>query len=148
MFALTEFLVDLFTHRLLWVLVFTYVVTHGIKVLTSRYQKGHWSAEPLWATGGMPSSHASIVVALTVAIAFEEGASVLFFVTGIFALIIIRDSFGVRASVGEQAHLINVLSSKLNIHRKARIVLGHTPAQVVVGSLIGFAVAVGVYLLP
>lgn len=145
---LVQFVQELFTHRLFWALVFTYVVTHGIKVFTSRYQTGRWSTEPLWATGGMPSSHASIVVALTVAIAFEQGASPLFFVTGIFALIVIRDSFGVRASVGEQAHLLNVLSSKLNIHRKARIVLGHTPAQVTVGALIGFLVATTIYVLP
>ncbi len=146
--AFVQFILGLFTHRLLWVLIFTYIITHAIKVIVHRFETEKWSARMLWETGGMPSSHASTVVALTVAIAFETGASPLFFVCGIFALITIRDSFGMRASVGEQAKLLNVLTSKLNLQGKARIVLGHTPAQVTLGCIIGALVATGIYLLP
>ncbi len=148
MLPILAFIFEILESRIFWTLTFTYIITHFVKLLTHRYESGRWSAGPLWETGGMPSSHSSIVVALSVAIGLETGVSAVFFLSVIFALIVIRDSFGVRASVGEQARILNVLSSKLNIHEKARTVLGHTPAQVTIGALLGFVVASGIYLLP
>ena len=102
---------------------------------------------PFWATGGMPSSHTAITVALTAAVAYESGVTSLFFVCVIFSLIVIRDSMGVRASVGEQAKVLNALSSRLKLKKKVQIVLGHTPFQVAVGFTVGLAVATLVYTL-
>jgi hypothetical protein len=142
-----EFALAVFRERIFWSLLGTYVLTHLIKAFVSFFHSHRWSLEPFWKTGGMPSSHTAISVALTTAIAFDTGPSPLFFVCVIFSLIVIRDSVGVRASVGEQAKILNKLSSKLKMHKKVAIVLGHTPFQAVVGFAIGVLVAVVVYVV-
>ena len=71
----------------------------------------------LWKTGGLPSSHSSLVT--------------------------VRDAVGVRRSSGVQAKKINELGRDL--HKKDIIqyspikeVHGHTPIEVTVGCLLGF----------
>lgn len=145
--TLAQFVAAVFEERLFWTLVVTYIVTHFVKAFVYHFDTGRWSLMPFWTTGGMPSSHTAITVALTAAIAYETAASPLFFACVVFSLIVIRDSMGVRASVGEQAKALNALSSKLKLRKKVSIVLGHTPFQVAVGFAVGLAVATAVYTL-
>jgi len=123
-------------------LAFTYLVTHSIKIWTSYYATKEWRVQTLWETGGMPSSHTAITVALVIALGFDTGPSPLFFTALVFCAIVIRDSTGVRASVGEQAKLLNVISGKLQVHKKVKLVLGHTPLQALIGGIIGLAVGI------
>jgi acid phosphatase family membrane protein YuiD len=101
----------------------------------------------IWRTGGMPSSHSSMVAALAASVAFYEGiASNLFVITLMFSLIIIRDSLGVRRSSGIQARVLNWLgrnvSEKLKIeYHPIKEVNGHSPLEVVVGALLGIFIA-------
>lgn len=147
MATFAEFVEAVLRQRVFLALALTYVVTHLIKAAIYHYEHGHWSFLPFWATGGMPSSHTAVTVALTAAVAFESGPSLLFFVSTIFMLIVIRDSVGVRQSVGEQAKLLNALSGKFKIKKRVQIVLGHTPFQAAVGAAIGLSVATAVYTL-
>jgi acid phosphatase family membrane protein YuiD len=58
----------------------------------------------MFASGGMPSSHSSTVVALAVVTGFQECfSSSLFALDAIFATIIMYDATGVRQAVGVQA---------------------------------------------
>ncbi len=98
-------------------------------------------------TGGMPSSHAAFVISLATIIFLTEGASTIFAVSLVLAFIVIRDSFGVRRSVGEDGVLINSIIAKLKLKKRAHVAMGHTPLQVFVGSLIGIISAVAVYFL-
>ena len=101
----------------------------------------------IWRTGGMPSSHSSMVAAMAASIAFNEGIdSNLFVITLMFALIIIRDAVGVRRSSGIQARVLNWLgrqvSEKLKIdHHPVKEINGHSPLEVVVGALLGIIIA-------
>jgi len=101
----------------------------------------------IWRTGGMPSSHSSMVAAVATSIAFSEGIdSNLFVITLMFALIIIRDALGVRRSSGIQARVLNWLgrqtSEKLNIeYHPVKEVNGHSPLEVAVGALLGITIA-------
>jgi acid phosphatase family membrane protein YuiD len=101
----------------------------------------------IWRTGGMPSSHSAMVASLTASVAFYEGInSNLFIITLMFALIIIRDSLGVRRSSGIQARVLNWLgrnvSEKLKIeYHPIKEVNGHSPLEVVVGALLGIFIA-------
>jgi uncharacterized protein len=140
-----SFLVELLQMRLVWVLIITYFLVHTTKFLVHRYRFQEWSIMPFFDTGGMPSGHTAITTAMTVSLAFETGPSFLFIASAIFTLIIIRDSYGVRKSVSDQANIINALLSEMKIHKKVRIVLGHTPLQVAVGFLVGVAVPLAVY---
>ncbi|MBN2881626.1 divergent PAP2 family protein [Candidatus Woesearchaeota archaeon] len=100
-------------------------------------------------TGGMPSSHASMITAVATGIYLIEGISILFVVTLALAFIVIRDATGVRYAVGEQAQTLNrLIDSKLikfKTPKKVRVVKGHTVPQVLVGIVIGFIVAIIVF---
>ncbi len=101
-----------------------------------------------WATGGMPSSHSAVVVALATSAAFVEGPdSTLFFVTLFYAILTFRDALGVRRAAGAQAKVINQLIRDLSPRfplrsRPVKEVNGHTLPEVFVGSLLGFFIAV------
>ncbi len=90
-------------------------------------------------TGGMPSSHSAIMVALTTSIMITEGASNLFFACLVITGIVIRDALGVRRTAGEEGNLITQITKKLKMKTPPlHYALGHTPSQVAVGVLIGF----------
>ncbi|MDR0383417.1 MAG: divergent PAP2 family protein [Spirochaetaceae bacterium] len=101
----------------------------------------------LWRTGGMPSSHAATVSALTVSIAIHEGInSSLFIMTFFFSMIALRDAVGVRHSSGMQAKALNALGRTLSErfaieYHPVKEILGHRPLEVVVGCFIGFFIA-------
>lgn len=105
---------------------------------------------------GMPSSHAAIVISLVTILWLTEGlASPIFAIGMILAVIVIRDALGIRSYLGEHSHVINLLVGELKDdklleqkypHLLERI--GHTPAQVIVGSILGFLVSlIGCYLM-
>jgi acid phosphatase family membrane protein YuiD len=100
-----------------------------------------------WRTGGMPSSHASLVSAMATSVAFQEGiSSNLFVVSFFFALIVMRDAMGVRRSTGIQARLLNSLgrqlaeTGKIEYH-PVKEVCGHSPLEVIIGAFLGIFIA-------
>lgn len=103
---------------------------------------------------GMPSGHSSIIISLATITALEEGiASPFFAISFILAIIVIRDALGIRYYLGQHGRTLNILVKDLKNdqvldekypHLLERI--GHTPAQVLVGSLIGFLVSLIGYL--
>lgn len=101
----------------------------------------------LIVTGGMPSSHAAFVVSLVTIVYLIEGVSTGFAISLVLAMIILRDAFGVRRTVGEEGVVLSDIMKKLKIKKKTHFALGHTPLQVLVGSLLGFLVSLGVYYL-
>ncbi|MDR2063934.1 MAG: divergent PAP2 family protein [Candidatus Nomurabacteria bacterium] len=105
--------------------------------------------EVFFSSGGMPSSHTSTMVAITTLIGLSDGVdNAVFGLALAISLIVIYDSVKSRKSVGDQAELIGVLlkeqQSKI---QPPKIVRGHKISEVVVGALLGFLVAVGVFLL-
>ena len=116
--------------------------SHIIKETIHVIRKGSFSWYTLlMETGGMPSSHSAAVTALTTSIFVLQGPSALFWASLVFAAVVIRDAFGVRRSVSDQAQIINTLLSKADMEKKVNIILGHTPLQAVIGVLVGFAAA-------
>jgi len=100
----------------------------------------------LWKTGGMPSSHAALVVSLSASIAFIEGFSSLFILSFFLGLIVIRDALGVRRSAGLQAQALNLLGKHVAEHldipfAPVKEILGHRWQEVLVGCLLGLAVS-------
>lgn len=99
----------------------------------------------LFETGGMPSSHAASVSALTMGVLVQEGFGALFWACMVFSGVIIRDAMGVRKNVSDQALILNQLLKTTRIEEKVQIVLGHTPLQVFVGVMLGMGVALGIW---
>ncbi|MBI5002065.1 divergent PAP2 family protein [Candidatus Woesearchaeota archaeon] len=144
---------DLFASPVFWAIIVAVIAAQGVKIVLlvfKQRQKFIW--EDLFVTGSMPSAHAAIVVSLVVILLLTEGFSPLFFVSFVFAAIVIRDAVGVRRTVGEESkvltNVITVLKTKFHIaiSRKMHQSLGHQPIEVFVGTLIGIASAIVVYL--
>ena len=100
----------------------------------------------LVVTGGMPSSHSAFVVALATIIYLEEGVTTTFAISLVLALIVIRDAFGVRRSVGMEGKAIQKLFRMHHLKSKFHYSLGHSPKEVLVGSLIGLVIALVMHL--
>jgi len=106
----------------------------------------------IWRTGGMPSSHSAIVCALVTSAGIYEGIDSNFFIFClIFALVVLRDSLGVRRTAGLQAKALNNLgrqSAKLTgvEFHSVKEILGHTPLEVVVGAGLGILISFCIYL--
>ncbi len=103
-------------------------------------------AELFVSTGGMPSSHTSMVVALCTSILITEGVQSLAFAISLtFSLITMHDAMGIRRAAGKQAKVINDWSRILTqIHEDGQFtpenlktMLGHSFMQVLGGTVIG-----------
>jgi len=132
---------------------FSWFVAQTIKSIIELFKTRNRSTRRVfrtmfWATGGMPSSHSSIVAALATAVGFIEGVRSPLFITLLFyGLLTVRDALGVRRATGMQARVMNQLGKeiqdKLGINFKpVKEIHGHTFAEVSVGILLGFFIAV------
>ncbi len=103
-------------------------------------------------SGGMPSSHASFVSTLSTLVGLKYGFdSDMFAIVTVFSLIIIYDARGVRRAVGQQANVLNRLLKHLDItkiekdkellKKELRELIGHTPVEVLLGTLLGISIA-------
>ena len=116
-----------------------------LKIIIYYFRHKTLTFRDLIVTGGMPSSHAAFVVSLATIVYLQEGTSTAFAISLVLALIVIRDSFGVRRTVGEEGRVINEILRKLRLKKETHFSLGHTPAQVLVGAVMGYVVAMGVF---
>ncbi|HEU5139777.1 MAG TPA: divergent PAP2 family protein [Bacillales bacterium] len=116
----------------------------------------------LISNGGMPSSHSCAVTALATGVGLEVGfASPIFAVAAMFAIITMFDAAGVRRQAGEQASLLNQLRKDFGIfvsefkswqeksgyekQKDLKELLGHKPAEVYSGAILGIILAVVVH---
>ena len=96
----------------------------------------------------MPSSHSALVATVSTTIGFKNGiSSDLFVFSCCFALVVIRDSVGVRRSSGQQAKALNELGSRISAKMKYQFkpvkeIQGHRPMEVLAGILLGFFIGV------
>jgi len=107
------------------------------------------------AYSGMPSGHSAITISLATIIGLEEGwHSPLFSISVILALIVIRDALGIRKYLGQHGRVLNILvkdleDDKLVDEQYPHLLenIGHTPMQVVAGSILGFTISYIGFLL-
>lgn len=97
-------------------------------------------------SGGMPSSHSALVTALATGVGQTVGwSSTEFALATIFAVIVMYDAAGVRRAAGDQARILNQIIELFEDHQftedRLKEILGHTPFQVLVGSILGVIVA-------
>ena len=111
-----------------------------------------WRPAVLIETGGMPSSHSALVTGTATALGWQEG-----FNSGAFALaatvafVVMYDASGIRRAAGLTAERVNGLPDALWPDAPVKPLkesLGHSRLQVLVGSLVGPAVALpGIHYL-
>lgn len=121
----------------------SWLVAQVAKVFTAYYREGRWDHRVMFDSGGMPSSHTSLVVGLTTSIAYQHGLGSVYFPLALaFTLIVMYDAAGVRRHAGKQAEVLNKIladtfhGSPLS-NTKLKEVLGHSPLQVICGAMLG-----------
>lgn len=126
--------------------VVAWVIAQAAKVTLTSVRQRRLNLRVLAQTGGMPSSHTAIVAGLTTAVGKHAGlSSPEFAIALIFTFVVMYDAAGLRRAAGRQAEVLNRLVEDL-VHMRGvqearlRELLGHTPMEVLVGALIGFAV--------
>jgi len=143
----------LFENRALMAGVIAWALAQVIKIPLDYLRTRRWNWALLFTTGGMPSSHSALMTATTLAIGLYFGLDHPTFALGVaITMIVTYDAAGVRQQAGIHAQRINVIFEEL-LHghpvneRDLRVVLGHTPLEVVGGILLGLAVATSQWLL-
>lgn len=122
----------------------SFIVAVVIKGLIVRVQTGKVNLTRALGSGGMPSVHTSVVVALATAFALKYGvASDYFAIVMAFTVIIIYDAINVRFEAGLHAEAINQAIGE----KRFKESLGHLPSEAFAGSLLGIMVAVVLYFL-
>lgn len=143
---------ELFSNPIFLSAIFSLLIAQFLKsVVNIFHAKAHNFRDVLvtffWKTGGMPSSHSALAISIATAIAIREGFNTSIFILALFfALVVIRDALGVRRASGLQAKALNQLGKELNArygmpYRPVKEVHGHNPPEVIVGSLLGFFIA-------
>lgn len=122
--------------------------TQVIKFLLPVFQ-GQLRWTTLQDYGGMPSAHTAFVVSLTTIIGLNQGvSSAAFAISFIFAILIIRDAIGLRQFIGLHGKTLKMLIKELPDDEEKKFPqhlaerLGHTPAQALVGGIIGLIMAI------
>ena len=104
-----------------------------------------WRPAVLVETGGMPSSHSALVTGTAAAMGWTMGFDhPLFALAATVAFIVMYDASGIRRAAGFTAERVNALPDELWTQipdKPLKESLGHSRLQVLVGSLIGPAIA-------
>jgi acid phosphatase family membrane protein YuiD len=123
------------------------LIAQGTKIVLGTVRKGRFDFQWLMGTGGMPSTHAAGVTALSAAVGLEAGvSSSLFAIALAFTVITLFDAQGVRRWSGRQAQILNKMLEDIYFKRRIqeerlKELLGHTPIEVLAGMGVGLATA-------
>ncbi|AND41157.1 divergent PAP2 family protein [Cytobacillus oceanisediminis] len=136
-------------------------LAQGLKIPIHYVKKGELRPDLFFQTGGMPSSHSAGVSSLTTFIALKRGVpTVDFALSLVYGLIVMYDAQGIRRQTGELTLKVNSLGELVDkIHKdetvkfeeegpkKLKEMLGHQPAEVLGGALLGVLTGTLGYLL-
>ena len=139
---------DILDNSVLLVAVIACLIAQASKLVFELIKNGKVDVRSLVTTGGMPSAHSALVTSLATGVGQTSGwASPEFAIATIFAIIVMYDAAGVRQAAGKQARILNQMIDELfSEHHKfnedrLKELLGHTPFQVIVGSVLGVTIS-------
>lgn len=142
---------DLFSNPVFLTAMLGWFLGQFLKVPIEYLFKRRWNWALWFSSGGMPSSHSSLMVSTTLSIGLYYGfGSPLFALAFAISMIVVYDAAGVRRQAGYHAQKINLLFEELLSGRpipqeRLKEVLGHTPRQVIGGVILGVLIALMVY---
>ncbi|MFP4102234.1 divergent PAP2 family protein [Coleofasciculus sp.] len=139
---------NILNNQVLLVALIACLVAQLLKLLVELTKDRKFNLRTLVTTGGMPSAHSALVTALAAGVGQTMGwASPDFAIATIFAVIVMYDAAGVRQAAGKQARILNQIIDELFQEGKEfnedrlKELLGHTPFQVIVGSMLGVLIS-------
>ena len=138
----------IFQNKYIYIPLLTWVAIQTFKLIYDMVTTKKFNFKRILGAGGMPSSHAAVVMALSTMVGKDNGFdSAIFAVSLVFSAVVMYDAAGVRRAAGKQAKLLNKIVdtpglSGLQVQERLIEVLGHTPVQVFVGAIIGIIVGI------
>ncbi len=151
-------ILDILSNPILLVPATAWFIAQILKTIINAIVNKKVTFSRLIGDGGMPSGHSATVTSLAVMCGIVTGFdSVTFAIAAILAIIVMHDATGVRLETGKQAASIISIAEVLNDYfterdehiktDKLKVLVGHTPLQVVCGALLGLAVALVYYFI-
>ena len=138
---------SIFQNKVFIATILGWVTAQSIKIAINCIKEKRFNFRWVIGTGGMPSAHSAGVMSLATAVGIQQGFdSVVFIITLVFAVVIAFDAQGVRRATGQQAEILNKILDDIYWRRKIqedrlKELIGHTPFEVFVGSLLGIVIA-------
>jgi hypothetical protein len=137
---------DLLQNHTLEAALLAWLIAQITKVVLVLWEEKRWDLTRMIGSGGMPSSHSALIVAMAISVGKYEGlGSTAFAIAASIAMVVMYDAANVRREAGRQAELLNRIV--LDIYRdnhldqeKLKELLGHTPVEVAAGALLGVLV--------
>ena len=140
-------MLNIVNNRVIQAAVLAWAIAQGLKVLLTMILSRQFDSSRVFGSGGMPSSHSSLVCAMLTVIGFHEGFdSSIFALAFCFTGVVMYAAAGVRRSAGKNAAMINHLLDGLSDNgyafdeERLKELVGHTPVQVMAGALLGILV--------
>ena len=142
-----NFLNELLANNIVMAALLSWLIAQVIKVILVLVTTKKVDLSRMFGSGGMPSSHSSLVCSLVVMTGRIEGASsVAFAITFALAVIVMYDAANVRQEAGKHAKMINIIMDQIEekehieIDKNLKELLGHTPFEVIIGAILGCVV--------
>ncbi len=149
-----KFFSELVHNQYIVISFISWLIAQLIKFFTTLFSQKKIDFRKLTSSGGMPSSHSSSVCALATCVGLDHGFdSTLFALCFVFGIIVMYDAAGVRRETGKQARILNrmiadIMEKKpVYFQKDLKELIGHTPLEVFMGSLLGIALAIALFTL-
>ncbi len=140
-------------NHVLFAALIGWFLAQALKIPIYYLVEGKWDWHRFHGSGGMPSSHTSMVVAASIMLGALNGFdSAVFAAAVVFSSVVMYDATGVRRETGRQAAVINrilqdvLLSGRHVSNVELKELVGHKPIEVAAGAVLGIVIAV-VYLI-
>ena len=132
--------VAILQNKPIWAAILAWAIAQIIKTILSFVKNDKLDLSRFYGSGGMPSSHSSLVMALAFSVGKYYGFDGPSFAIGIIvAFVVMYDAAGGRRAAGKQAALLNILIHRQGITPQEQLkeLLGHTPLEVIAGAILG-----------
>ena len=144
---------QILANHILLASVASWGVSQICKIITNLVIERKFDIKRLFGDGGMPSGHSATVTCLAVMSGHIAGFdSIMFAIAMILAIVVMHDATGVRREAGKHAVSIKELADAVNKSflgesesirtENLKVLVGHTPLQVVFGALVGIIIAI------
>lgn len=129
--------------------IIAFAIAQGTKVLIKSVRKKSFHWKDIFAYSDMPSGHTATVTALSTIVGLRLGIlSADFAIAFVLMTIVITDAIGLRNYLGQHGKVLNILVKDLkeddfldDYYPRLLERIGHTPAQVLMGAIIGVSVS-------
>ena len=146
-----QVLVEILNNKVLVIPFLVLIITQVFKTIYFSIKNKKLDLFTLLTTGGLPSSHSSLVSSLATVVLKVNGAgSAEFAIAVILAIIVMYDASGIRKAAGEHAKILNEMMEEKEYYsskeyKKLKELLGHTKLEVFIGLLTGIFLAIVLY---